>query len=555
MNRNKVFIGVAWPYVNGELHIGHLAGYLVPADITARFFRYIGSDVLMVSGSDCHGTPITVEAEEKNISPQQVVDLYHPKHKELFDLYHLSFDIYTETTTDNHRKVVQDMFVKLAENGYIIKKSSLQFYSPREERFLPDRYVKGECPHCNCEHACGDQCDRCGRILEPSEIIDPRSKLSGQPVELKETEHYYLDLPQFSSFLEEYVQDKRGEWRDWVYNETQGWLREGLKARCITRDLDWGIKIPVDRLPEDLQIDNAENKRVYVWFEAVIGYLSASIEWDEQRWKEFWYNESAQHYYFMGKDNLVFHTLFWPCQLHGFDADIHLPDYPVINHFLNVEQKQLSKSRNIIIDSRYIGEKYGVDPVRFYLTLINPEKADTHFSWEHFVEVNNNILIGTIGNFINRVLKLAPDSFDSISIDQQLKEKLEEYLEQVKHQLVQSEFRAYIRSVIDMAKYGNQYFSQKEPWKLDRDSSEFEQVMANMILTVLAINLVWRPVVPGSARRLESILGTEIEKWPLEEPLDYLVDLLSQVNIQEVKPLFDKISPSIVEKEREKLDL
>jgi len=557
MNSDNIFIGVAWPYVNGDLHVGHLAGYLVPADITARFFRSRGKSVLMVSGSDSHGTPITVEADKKEVSPQKIVDIYHQEHKKLFDLFGLSFDIFTKTTTDNHKKVVQDIFVKLAEKGYIIKKKSQQFYSERKEKFLPDRYVEGECPNCGCKQARGDQCDKCGHLLEPEDLINPKSKLGGEKVILKETEHYYLDLPKFHSFLEKYVKEKGVQWRDWIYKETQGWLEKGLQQRCITRDLEWGIKIPVDRLPTDLQSQDIEGKRIYVWFEAVIGYLSASIEWDQKKWRDFWYNDNSTHYYFMGKDNLAFHSLFWPSQLHGYDKDIHLPDQLVINHFLNVEQKQLSKSRNVIIDSRYVGETYGVDATRFYVTLINPEKSDASFSWEHFVEVKNNILIGTIGNFINRVLKITPDSFDKFKtkIDPEVRKKVNQYLNEAAANIKSSQLRSYVRSVIKLAEYGNQYFSEKKPWSLDKKKAEFKEVITQTILIILAINLAWRPLMPNSFQKLNSILGISIEEWPEKKTVSYLKKILKKVNINNVKPLFEKISPDIIDEERSKLDL
>src|SRR6056297_2491101 len=524
MNTDNIFIGVAWPYVNGDLHVGHLAGYLVPADITARFFRSRGKSVLMVPGSDSHGTPITVEAEKKGLPPQKIVDSYHEEHKKLFDLFGLSFDIFTKTTTDNHKKVVQDIFVELAEKGYIVKKKSQQFYSERKEKFLPDRYVEGECPNCGCKQARGDQCDKCGYLLEPEDLINPKSKLGGEKVTLKETEHYYLDLPKFQSFLEKYVEETGYQWRDWIYKETQGWLEKGLQQRCITRDLEWGIEIPIERLPSNLQSTDIKGKRIYVWFEAVIGYLSASIEWNQKKWRDFLYNDNSKHYYFMGKDNLAFHALFWPSQLHGYDKEIHLPDQLVINHFLNVEQKQLSKSRNIIVDSRYVGETYGVDATRFYVTLINPEKSDASFSWEHFVEVKNNILIGTIGNFINRVLKITPDSFDGFKtkVDPKVRKKINQYLEEAAENIKSSQLRAYVRSVIKLAEYGNQYFSEKKPWNLDKKGTEFKEVISQTILIILAINLAWRPLMPNSFEKLNSILGVEIKKWPAEKTVKYL---------------------------------
>lgn len=560
MNKKNIFIGVAWPYVNGELHVGHLAGYLLPADIYARFHRYIGNNVLMASGSDCYGTPIIVEAEQKGLSCQQVVDLYHPKCKSLFGLYNLVFDIYTKTTTENHIKVVQDMFVKWAENGYIFKKKSLECFSPEENRFLPDRYVEGTCPYCKFPNARGDQCDKCNKVLKQGELINPKSKLAGRPVILKETEHYYLDLPKLEPFLKKYVKENGPNWRNWAHKETLGWLKKGLESRCITRDLDWGVKIPVESLPAELQIENADKKRIYVWFEAVIGYLSASIEWakNTDKWKDFWYpKEPTSHYYFMGKDNLFFHTLLWPGQLHGAFEDIHLPDYLVINHFLNLEGHKFSKSRNIIVDSKYIGEEYGIDPVRFYITSIMPENSDANFSWSDFVDVNNNILIGTLANFINRTLKLCTslDNFLAKEIDNKVAEQIKNLLEKARNHILNCEFKLYIQTIIDIAIFGNKYIDKYAPWKLEQDSKEFRVVMTNALFIVLAIHLAWEPLIPQTNKKLGEILNIRIAAWPEKQIIQYLKDFLPKVKIQNLKPLFKKIDTVVVEAEMAKLNI
>jgi len=560
MRKQNIFIGVAWPYVNGELHIGHLAGYLIPADIYARFHRYIGNNVLMVSGSDCHGTPITVEAEKRHLTPKEVVDLYHPKHKELFDFYNLSFDIYTKTTTVNHKRVVHEIFIRLAKNGYIYKKRSFQYFSSIENRFLPDRYVEGICPYCKFPNARGDQCEKCGKILEEGMLIKPRSKLTGHPVKLKETEHYYFNLPKLEPFLKKYVMEKGPSWRDWVYKETLGWLKEGLKPRCITRDINWGVKIPIKFLPPELRIKNVKNKRIYVWFEAVIGYLSASIEWAKgsNKWRDFWYSkEGTSHYYFMGKDNLVFHTLFWPAQLYGAYKDIHLPDYPIINHFLTLEGRPFSKSRNIFISAKYIGKKYGVDPVRFYLTLIMPETSDSNFSWSDFVETNNNVLIGTFANFIHRTLKLASHirNFSGKEVENKVAIETEKLLKKSREYLLNCQFKAYAKTIINIANFGNKYLQQYSPWEFDRNSKEFKRVMTNALLIVLAINLACEPLIPSTNKKLAKMLGIKIETWPEREIIRYLKSFIPKIKIKNPKPLFNKITPSIVNIERAKLNI
>ena len=341
----------------------------------------------------------------------------------------ISFDLYTKTDNPNHKKIVQDFFVKLLERGLIFKKETEQYYSPEEKRFLPDRYVEGKCPHCGFAEARSDQCENCGRVLSPGELQNPKNRTSGKPAALKPTEHYFFDWPKLQPFLEKYVAGREG-WRNWVLKETEGWLKTGLKPRAITRDLDWGVEIPIERIPKELRIDNYEHKRIYVWFEAVIGYFSASLEWAElqgKQWEDWWYDKDAIHAYFMGKDNLVFHTLFWPGQLHACDEKLHLPDLPVINQFLNLEGRKFSKSRGIIIDSKYFVETYGLDALRFYLTLIAPESADTDFTWADFVGKNNEILIGNLGNFVNRTLTLAQAlEFDGKNIDKKLAEKITE---------------------------------------------------------------------------------------------------------------------------------
>jgi methionyl-tRNA synthetase len=342
----KIFIGAAWPYVNGDLHIGHLAGYLLPADIFSRFCRLCGYETLMVSGTDCHGTPITVEADKRGVKPEDIVSEYTPKIHYLLKLYDLTFDIFTSTTTENHKKITQEFFLRLLKNGYIFKAKQLQYFSPEEKRFLPDRYVEGKCSFCGAEEQRGDQCEKCGRVLNPGELINPVSKLTKKPVTLKETEHYFLDYSKLQPLIESYVKESK-HWRKWVYEESLAWLKEGLKPRAITRDLDWGIEIPEKEIPDEMKLESFEHKRFYVWFEAVIGYFSASVEWankNSRDFREFWQNEDCLHYYFMGKDNLSFHTLFWPGQLLGQHMNLNLPYFPWVNNFLFLEGQKFSKS-------------------------------------------------------------------------------------------------------------------------------------------------------------------------------------------------------------------
>ncbi len=558
--KDKIFIGVAWPYVNGDLHVGHLAGYLLPADIFARYNRFVGNDVLMVSGSDSHGTPITVEADRRKLTPQQIVDEYHPHHVELFKLLEFSFDLYTTTTTQNHKEVVQDIFLTLLKNDYIYKDKTKQFYSPKEERFLPDRYVEGTCHFCKRTGARSDQCDECGELLDEDTLDDPLSKITGDPVELKETEHYFLDWAKFEPFLKKYVKSVGSQWRKWILAETSQWLERGLKARAITRDLDWGIEIPADKIPADKKIDNLDSKRIYVWFEAVIGYLSASKEWaadsgKPKAWEDYWHNKKARHYYFMGKDNLVFHTLFWPAQLHGYDETLHLPDVPVINQFLTLEGQQFSKSRGVTVDSKYVAETYGVDNIRFYLATILPETADSIFSWENFVNQNNSLLIGTIGNFLNRTINLAQGlKLSGADVSKEVEAKVAESLANARELIEGTNFKKYALTVAELADYGNKYLAKHEPWAIKKTEPEkYQQILTDALLTALALYVLLTPLTPIGIKKLAGLLGVSIEEWPARGVSD-LKDLLSELKLAKARPIYSKIDPKVVATENKKLN-
>ncbi len=560
MTPQKIFIGVAWPYVNGDLHPGHIAGNFLPADIFARFQRLIGNSVLMVSGSDCYGTPTTVEADKLGISPQAVVDKHHPNHLKLIETYGISFDLYTKTTTENHKQLVQELFLKLAENNYLFKDRVRQYYSPEDNKFLPDRYVEGECGFCGFVEARGDQCENCGRVLDSSELKNPVSKLSKSRVILKETEHLFFDLPKLQNFLQDYVELHKFDWKSWIYQEVIGWLKKGLKPRAITRDLTWGIEIPNDKLPQELQIDNVENKRIYVWFEAVVGYLSAARQWGKN-WQEFWYAENKNEvkmYNFMGKDNVVFHALFWPAQLWGaYKEVIKLPDVIAANQYLNIEGKKFSKSRGLTIDSIYIAQKYGVDVVRFYLTYIMPEEADANFSWAHFVEFNNKVLIGTFANFINRVLKLSEGlNFTQVeSCSPDVAKAVEKYIVSAWNKLANCQFKQYCHTVIELADYGNKYINKEAPWKLDKKSQEYKRVLLNNLFIVLSLSLTIEPLIPKTNKKLQHMLGIKIDKWVRENVVEYLSSKLAQIKLNNPEPLFTKIDPDAANLEKAKLNL
>ena len=551
MSKN-IFIGVAWPYVNGDLHVGHLAGYLLPCDICARYHRAVGHKVLMVSGSDCHGTPITVEADKRGATPKEIADEYHEKDTHLFrDLLGITYDIYTRTDTPHHAKVTQDIFMSLLDAGYIFVVYTKQYFSSEEKRFLPDRYVVGVCPFCGAADTRSDQCDSCGKLIAVGELINPKSNLSKKSVDLKETQHYFVDWSKLQPEIEKYVERVSGGWKVWVSQETKGWLKEGLKPRPITRDIDWGVELPKDRIPEAMLIDGIENKRLYVWFDAVIGYLSASLLWTKEgygNWQDFWYGSNVKHYYFMGKDNLAFHTLFWPGKLMVYDKNLHLPDVVSINMFLNFDGRQFSKSRGVAIDTKALVEQYGNDRVRFYITLIMPETRDTSFSWDDFREKVNGVLVGNVGNFVHRSLSIAR----SADIDAVLAEKLQESVKKevgetftaIRKYLENCEFRNALDVVISLSSFGNRLVDSYKIWELDKSSRQYFQAVKNLYFIILTLGYLFIPLLPEASKKVFKLLGlVEDSSWPAEgEEVDFLETRLAKIDTRiEPAPLFGKI--------------
>lgn len=555
--KENIFIGVAWPYVNGDLHIGHLAGYLLPADIFARYNRMVGNNVLMASGSDCYGTPITIEADKRNIPPHIVADEYHLRHEKLFkDILHLTYDIYTKTSTEHHAEVVQDFFIKLLEREYIYIDTSMQYYSDYENKFLPDRYVVGKCPLCGFKDARSDQCDYCGAILNQGELIDPKSTLSKSAVILKETQHYFLDWSKLQSGVEIYIQSHKHLWKEWVSSEALGWLQEGLKPRAITRDIDWGVRIPVDRMPKDKIIENIESKRIYVWFDAVIGYYSASLLLAKNSGKDiniFWRNPDAKHYYFMGKDNLVFHSIFWPGQLMGYDKDLHLPDVCSTNMFLDLEGKKFSKSRGITIGIKDFVEKFGNDRTRFYLTYIMPETRDTSFSWSGFRDTVNGVLVANLGNYINRVLAIGFKNnvkmpFSPV-IDTQLVDMTSRLFEKAKEDLCNCRFREYLDTILKLSSTGNKICDTKKVWALcSEDPTEFNKVTVDLYFIVACLAYLIQPIMPEASGKLFETLYTDKDKnnirWPEKIDEEFINKIMKIDIVDKPLPIFSKIEPS-----------
>lgn len=575
----KVLVADAWPYVNGDLHPGHFAGHLLPADFFARYQRLKGNDVLMVSGSDCYGTPITLEADKKKLTPKEVVDIYHKKDIELFNTYGISYNLYTKTSTDNHIKVFQDMFVGLYEHGYIIKNKTKQYYSEADNKFLPDRYVEGTCPNCGAIEQRSDQCEVCGQTFEPGEILDPVSKLTGAKVILKETEHYFLDFPKFQKDLEKFVNDSK-QWRTWVRSEALGWLKKGLEPRSMTRDLDWGVPIPKDRIKSEDWIDNIESKRFYVWYDAVTGYLSAAIEWSKlnkgnssinpdeyiynkfdgqsDAWEDWWKDPNSKHYYFMGKDNLFFHTLQWPAQLMGYDNNLTLPYFPAINQFMNLKGKKFSKSRNWVIDSLEIAKKYGVDSVRYYLATTLPENRDGNFTWEDFVATNNNELVATFGNFVHRVLTFVNSKFEGkinkYEVDQQVMYEIRDTFKDTQELFEKVELVEAVKRTMKLAQFGNKYFNDSKVWEvIKQDKKEAERLIYNSIQIINALRVLFYPFVPNASNSLSTYINLKPIEYKVDRNLWKFVELKDIAISQNVQPLFAKIDEKVVETENSKL--
>jgi methionyl-tRNA synthetase len=542
--KEKIYIGVAWPYANGSLHLGHMAGCYLPADIFARFCRMNGKDVLMVSGSDEHGTPITITAEKENTTPQAIVDRYNKEHTENMKQFGISFDLFTRTTTENHKKVVQDLFSTLYKNKYVYKNSVESFYCEKCNRFLPDRYIEGTCPYCGNENARGDQCDECGKILDPQDLQNVKCKICGSSPKLRTSEHLFLALSKFESKLLDWISDK-GHWKSSVMKFTKNWLENGLKDKAITRDMEWGIKVPVEGF---------EDKRIYVWFDAVTGYLSASKEWSQNlgnpdKWEEWWKNKQAKHYYFLAKDNIPFHSLIWPSMLMGYDESLELPyDIPA-NEYLTLSGEQFSKSRGVAVWVPDILEKFDPDAIRYYLSINMPENKDTNWAWEDFVAKNNNELVGTYGNFVHRVITFAQKNFGEMpkqgilsNLDKEALEKIETASKEVSDALEKCNFKIGLRSAMNLSKFGNQYFDQNQPWKLIKEDEErCATVLHTCLKIVKALSILMAPYLPFSSDKIWNMLGhkdsVHIASWD-----DALSELNVGYSLEKPKPLFEKLS-------------
>jgi methionyl-tRNA synthetase len=565
MNNKKIFIGLAWPYANGSLHLGH-ASALIGGDVIARYHRLKGDDVLLVSGSDCYGTPIAVEAAEKGISPAVIAEKYHAEfQKTLIEGLGFSYDIYTKTTTDQHAKVVQELFLDLYQKGFLYTKTSKALFSPLLGRFLPDRFVEGTCPKCGFKGARGDQCDGCGALLDPLELKDPKinpkilrrnenATDNDRRLEVRESEHFYLKLTALQKTLEAWVEEKSHDWRANARTFAQGFLRQGLQDRAITRDTDWGIPIP---------LPGYESKRIYVWFEAVTGYLSASKLWAEQKgdpdaWKQFWQNDGAVHYYVHGKDNIPFHTIIWPALLLA-EGGLHTPDRIVSSEYLNLEGKQFSKSRKWAVWLPEFLAEFEAEPLRYFLLVNGPENADANFVWAEYARLVNGELIGTFGNLVNRVLSFSKKNFpDGLSFPELLDGESKEVLDLAERAFLKvgkliegGKFRAAFRVVLDVAEHGNRFVHSKAPWQKIKDGEkrgEVESDLAVALHLIYALAILVNPFLPRTSQKMLDYLGVDTTSKVWEYPRPRQI-----VKVVDVVPLFKKIDEKTIEEAHEKL--
>lgn len=544
--KRRILIAVAWPYASGPRHLGHLAGAYLPADILARYHRLAGNDVLMVSGSDVHGTPITVRADEEEVDPQVIVDRYHKQFVEDWDGLGISWDLYTSTGTENHARVTQDFFMKLLENDLLEKHTSTQFYDEEAERFLPDRYVEGTCPHCGYGEARGDQCDNCGRTLDVTDLIDPRSKLTGSVPVRRETEHFFLMLSKLQAELKQWLESRTG-WRKHVKNWALGMIEEGLPDRAITRDINWGVEIPVDNL--------GPGKRIYVWFDAVIGYLSASIEWallsgDPDAWKAWWTDPDAESYYIVGKDNIPFHTVIWPGMLMGYGG-LNLPTDVPANHYVTFGSEKASSSRGVGRSIGWYLERLEPDSLRYGVASVLPEQNDTDLTDEELIRRVNEELVATWGNLVNRVLSITernfsgkvPEQGNLESVDRELIATVDTALETASELLNKVELRAGLRTAMTAATEVNVYLNDQEPWKvLKTDMDRAGTILWTAIQAISGIRVGLAPYLPHTTAMLGSMLGLAEMPAGWKRP-----EVAGGTDLTDVHPMFAKLDDTVLD--------
>jgi methionyl-tRNA synthetase len=584
----------AWPYANGPRHIGHVSGFALPCDMFSRYQRMAGNRVLMVSGTDEHGTPIQVQADTEGVSARELADRYNRVIVDDLASLGMTYDLFTRTTTLNHRAVTQEIFTRLLENGYIFPKTTLGAISPSTGRTLPDRYIEGTCPICGYPSARGDQCDNCGNQLDPADLISPRSKINGETPVFAESEQYFLDLPAFAEVLGSWLQAKAGHWRPNVLKFSLN-LLDDLQPRAITRDLDWGVPVPLDGWRD------RSDKRIYVWFDAVIGYLSASIEWarrsgDPDGWRAWWTEPDAEAYYFMGKDNIVFHSEIWPAMLLGYNGKgarggqagplgpLNLPSEVVSSEYLTMEGRKFSSSRAVVIYVRDFLASYDVDALRYYVAVAGPENADTDFTWSEFVRRNNDELVATWGNLVNRAVSFAARNIGSIPeagtltpLDRELMDKSRQSFQVVGDHLGRSRFKFATTEAMRTVSEANKYFSEQAPWKLrESDPDRMRTVLHVALQLIDDAKTLLTPFLPRSSELVHQMLGgtgtwsdmPRVEQVDEEGAPSYPVitgtydgaarwasaPLRTGVPLAPPTPLFTKLDTSVVEEELARLE-
>ena len=562
MEENKKFkrttVTSALPYANGGVHIGHLAGVYVPADIYVRYLRLKGEEVMFIGGSDEHGVPVTMRARKEGITPQDVVDRYHKMIKDSFEQFGISFDVYSRTTSKTHHKFASDFFRKLYDEGKLVEETSKQYYDEEAKQFLADRYITGECPHCHNEGAYGDQCEKCGRDLSPTELINPKSTISGSQPVLKETKNWYLPLNEYQEWLKQWILEGHKEWRPNVYGQCKSWLDMDLQPRAMTRDLDWGIPVPVE---------GAEGKVLYVWFDAPIGYISNTKELCESNperwgtWQKWWQDEDTRLVHFIGKDNIVFHCLIFPVMMKAHGGYI-MPDNVPANEFLNLENDKISTSRNWAVWlHEYLEDMPGKqDVLRYVLTANAPETKDNNFMWKDFQERNNSELVAIYGNFVNRALQLTKKYFNSIvpecgelqDIDRQAIEEFKDVKQKVEQLLDQFKFRDAQKEAMNLARIGNKYITDCEPWKVAKTDMERVKTILNICLQLSAnLSIAFEPFLPFSSKKLRDMLNLKECNW---EELGNTDILPAGHQLGEPSLLFEKLEDDVIQKQIDKLE-
>lgn len=548
---NRYCVTTALPYANGPVHIGHLAGVYVPADIYVRYLRMMNEDVLFIGGSDEHGVPITIKARNEGVTPQDIVDRYHTIIKQSFQDLGISFDIYSRTSSKIHAETASAFFKDLYEKGKFIEKTSQQYYDEETKTFLADRYITGTCPHCGNEKAYGDQCEACGTSLSATDLINPKSTLSGQEPQLKETKHWYLPLEEYETFMREWILDSHKEWKTNVYGQCKSWIDQGLQARAVTRDLDWGVKVP---------IEGADGKVLYVWFDAPIGYISNTKELYPQNWEKWWKEKDTKLVHFIGKDNIVFHCIIFPAMLKAEGSYI-LPENVPANEFLNLEGDKISTSRNWAVWlHEYLKDFPGKQDVLKYVLCANaPETKDNDFTWKDFQTRNNSELVAIFGNFVNRTIVLTHKYFEGKvpqrgtlnELDIQTIEQIKQYPEKIGRSIEQYRFREALNELMNLARLGNKYLTENEPWKTIKTDPERTATVLNISLQICAnLALLSEPFLPFTAEKLRGMLNQDKVFW-YQAGNSELLEEGKQINPAQL--LFEQIDDKQIEAQLEKL--